>query len=283
VYDLHFPHDLKPADVTSFMRSLSGLLPTADKQIFGHSAVVFETWATQSGIRHRLHLPVALASPIVTQLRAAIPGVRITPETTGQRYVAKLGMGIELGMRGTLAPLSIPNPTAITTAILASLQPLGRDEAAVMQWVVAPTSPRHLSRPKRPSRQYAKMPWLVQALLDLRQPPEPLFTGVCRIGASATSSKRVRQIIRQVRSPLNITRSHASHFVRRPLLGRIAVNRIERAAVPILNFPVLVNAAELATVTGLPLESPVLPGLRIGAAALVTSLGRLTFPVRNGQ
>ncbi|HUD11927.1 MAG TPA: hypothetical protein VMS08_05940, partial [Candidatus Saccharimonadia bacterium] len=303
VYDLSFPHNLKPADITSFMRTLAGLLPSAHRGLFGHTAVVFETWASHDGIRHRLHLPYALAKPVASQLRAAVPGARITLLENEQRSATKITTSTELALTGGLTPLNIPNPTAISTAILASLQPLRREEAAVMQWVISPAPSRRLPRSKAPRREYVRLHWLMRALLDLARLreytpeeleaakgklSEPTFTGICRVGVAAPSWNRRRQITREVIAPLRITRTYAARFVRRSIPSLLATHRLERAAVPLISFPVFLNAAELTALVGWPLESPILPGLRIGAArqlpptsAISRSghiIGRANFP-----
>jgi hypothetical protein len=281
VFELQFPHNLKPDDIVSFMRTLSGLLPMPRYGLLGHTAVVFETGATHDGIRHRLQLPKTLAQSVISQLRATLPGVRITSAENVQRSIPKLHAAVELELTGGLAPISIPNPTAISTAILASLQPLGRGEAAVMQWVVSPTFPRHLPRPRGPRHEYVSLHWSVRMLVNLLRPrevtpeqieaaqaklSEPVFAGICRIGAAATGSKRSRQIMREIIAPLHITRTHAARFIRRPVPSWLAIRRLTRGAVPILSFPITVNATELTALAGWPLDSPLLPGLRIGAA-----------------
>jgi energy-coupling factor transporter ATP-binding protein EcfA2 len=280
-FDLHFPHELKAAEVTNFMRSLSGIVPSTRGGIFGHMAVTFETWAGHDGITHRLHLPRSLAGPIISQLRAGIPGMRITLVERTQESITIMRAAVELKLTGYLTPLRIPDPAAISTAMLASMQPLGRGETAVMQWVISPTAAPSLPTSRSPRQISLKLPWPVQMLLNLFESPEltadqiatakaklsePTFAGICRVGATASTRKRTRQLLRQIIAPLHITRTHAARFVRRPLPSWIVVGRLDRAAVPIITFPVLLNAAELAALTGYPLNSPLLPGLRIGAA-----------------
>ncbi|HUD11296.1 MAG TPA: hypothetical protein VMS08_02720, partial [Candidatus Saccharimonadia bacterium] len=231
LYDLQFPHDLQADEVSRFMRSLSALVPGANRKLLGHEAAIFEVWATRDGISHRLHLPGRLAKPIITQLRATVPGVRVAPVPGGSSSMVKLRGAVELGLTGSLAPLNVPDPVAITTAILASLQPLGREEAAVMQWTLVPCSMRGPARPRIPGVIVPRLPWWAQAAFNLMRPKEltadeisamktklaePVFAGVCRVGATARSTARVRQIMRQVSAPLNIASNHPARFVRQP-------------------------------------------------------------------
>lgn len=281
VYELQFPYDLKAEAVTSFMRSLSGLMPVTNRRPFGRLAAVLEVWGDGAGIHHRLHVPEHLAGPAVTQLRAAVPGVRILPVETAQQKITKLTAGVELGLNTAFAALRIASPAAVTTATLASLQPLGRGEAICMQWVLCPTVPRNPNRPKRSRSVLARLPWWVQSIAGLLSKrelsseqlasaqtklAEPLFAGICRIGATASNPARARRLVRQTLGTLHITRSHSARFVRQPVPTWLAARKMERATTPVVRFPLFINASELAAVTAWPLESPALPGLKIGAS-----------------
>jgi len=293
-YRLTFPYELTPAQVLAFTRSLGGLLPPWWQRIIGGSpAVTFEVRADSSGIRHRLLVPTGAAEYVLSQLWAALPGVRIEAEDDPEQDVSFTD-ALELRLAGSQAQLKVDAPETIAAGLLATLQPLRRDEAAVVQWIVTPTSQ---PRPLPPLT--GKLSFLLggrqEGQFSLNLDPttreklaEPPLLGVCRLGVRAGNLARSRQLLRRLLGAMHAGTAPGVSFRRRWLPGEVVAPRIARRAVPLLSWPCSLNALELAAFLGVPMRGSQLPGLtltgtrQLAPAASIPRrgrvLGRATFP-----
>jgi hypothetical protein len=100
-YELRFPRGVDPAAVQAFLAGLSGLAAHHHKRPFVAGGVMFETSATEAGIRHHLLVPRASVPVVMTALRAALPGVVAVPDehyqpTTPTR-AAELALSLYVG------------------------------------------------------------------------------------------------------------------------------------------------------------------------------------------
>jgi hypothetical protein len=77
-YELQFPRGLRPEAVASFVTGLSGLAGSRWQRLFTVRALVFEEWADETGIEHRLLVPRAQVGIVLAALRAHLPTVRVT-------------------------------------------------------------------------------------------------------------------------------------------------------------------------------------------------------------
>lgn len=289
---VRFPRDLDAQAVNGFLRGLGGLMLPWWRRPFGLAAVVFEMWATERGITHRLLVPAGQAEFVNSQLRSAIPSARITPERTAV-VRPRMTLAGELRLVGGLAPLRTDQPGGAAAALLGSLQPLRSGEVMCVQWVVVPsrTAPGENGRVARPLEllgwESAK-PDAAQKAEVKQKRAEPLFMAVGRLGVQASGVERSRQLIRRLTGVLHVVRSPGSHLARRAVPSRVAADRLRRASTPTLIFPCLVNASELAILAGFPIESPRIPGLSLGGSRQLPPsadipsrgrvLGRASFP-----
>jgi energy-coupling factor transporter ATP-binding protein EcfA2 len=229
--------------------------------------VVLEVRAEHSGITHWLGVPDARADYALGQLRAAIPSVRVE---LADRAPVRLGTALEFRLSRGHVPLRVEDPSGVAASLLASLQPLGRDELAVIQWVFAPSLMR------RPTASNVGGGSTSEALFGPRvsrkigrderaKLSEALFEAVGRIGVGGSASERRRIVQRRLLSALYARRSLESRLQPRLILSGIAKARTTSAKVP-MAFPSLLNAAELGTLAAFPMDSPVLPGLVLGGA-----------------
>jgi len=85
-YRLTFPRELGQSDVLNFVRSLTGLLPSAHHRPFGLPGIVFEVWADAKGITHRLRVPEEFADFVVAQLRTSMPGINVVRDEEDYEY-----------------------------------------------------------------------------------------------------------------------------------------------------------------------------------------------------
>lgn len=286
---LVFPRDVTPEAVTSFVRSLSGLLPPYWRRLWVWPHVVFEVRADANGIEHRLLAPSRQAEYVLGQLRAAVPGVRIEAEPFMPTTVRLAG---GLVQSAKLRELRVDDPAAASRAIMAALQPLATGERIVCQWVIAPT----VAKPVREHVDDARfvplasrswrilLPGQLPSKDDVREArkklQEPVFSAVARIGAQASAS-RARRLIGRVTSSFHIVNASGSQLRRRFIESFVTRRRIEGALPPVAAYGLLLNARELVALLALPISSPTIPGLRLGAcrqlppSPAISSVGRV--------
>lgn len=290
---LTFPYGTEPAQVTAFCRGLSGLLPPWWRRWLYAPSVVIETTADEAGIEHLLAAPAAHADFVLSQLRAAIPGVRIEPvEPAVQR---KLVAAAELRLSSLRFPLRTGEPEATAAGVLATLQPLSGGERLVVQWVLRPAAP-----PRRPvavsvlaelgvpgtARVQTNLP--LGDAVDREKHAEPTLWAICRIGAASPDPERGRALVRRVEGAFHPVSAPGVSFRRRWSLDRLVARRIAGRRDPGLRWPALLNARELTGVAALPLGELTLPGLALAGARQLAPhpaiarrgrlVGRATFP-----
>lgn len=245
-FRLTFPRSVDPAHVTAALRSVQGLLPRFPDRLVVTRSVGFETIATAAGIAHYITAPAGKGDLIVGQLRAAIPGLRVTSATPPDRYTT---LARELATAG-VGSLRTDTAAESNAALLAACQPLRGSEAVIVQWSLSPSEPLpgwlrwHYERGEAPKVE--------------RQPVEPQLRAVCRVGVRGPKPSallgRVFGAIHRADAP------EGRRLVRRPLPSPWACSRIARCTAPVLSHSAL-GADELAAVIGIPVGGPQLPGL----------------------
>ena len=78
---------------------------------------------------------------MLAQLRTLVPGIRVTPHTEAPH--PHWTSAVEVGMRGSQMPLRIFSGPDMAASLLASVQPMGRRETVLVQWVMTPAVPQH--------------------------------------------------------------------------------------------------------------------------------------------
>lgn len=273
-YRLRFPRDLDPARIVRFVAGLSGLMPPWWQRPIRTSAITFETRATDLEIDHYLILPEALEPVVISHMRAALPGVRLS--SLKDDRAARPTLAAELGLSTSSRPLRVDQPQAVAASILASLHPLRPGETAMLQWVLAPAAvPR---RPRQASETSGVPSWLsfvlrsgglpdARAVRDAEaKQAEPTFIAVGRIGVVAGHIARQRLLLRRMTGAFHLANAPGVHLRVRWLLSRRVARRIERRSVPLLRWPAVLNAAEVAQVIGFPMRDVLVSGLTLGAA-----------------
>lgn len=268
-FRLSFPYGTEPAQVVAFCRSVSGLLPPWWKRLFGSPSLVLEIWADHEGVTHRLLASAEVAGFLLAQLRAVLPGVRIEVEEDAP--APDLAVAAELRLSNFRWPLRSDDPVSIAAGIIATTQPLRAGAGIVIQWVLSPAptprraalAPTLLAELGLPSaRVQASLP-LGEAAAQREKTAEPAVWAVCRIGAEAPTRERARHLVRQVEGAFHPTSAPGASLRRRWVPEVIAARRLRRRAVPLLSWPMLLNAKELAAVSGLPMGELTLAGLEL--------------------
>jgi hypothetical protein len=90
---------------------------------------------------------------------------------------------------------------------------------------------------------------------------EPLYGVVVRLGVRAGSKVRANSLRRRLLGSLQVVRTPGAGFERRLLWSRSVARRIQRLQQPIIAWPCILNADELASCLCFPVGNPMLPGL----------------------
>jgi hypothetical protein len=274
-YALRFPRGLDAAAVTSFFTGLSALNVPHARRPFVVRAVVFETTATQAGIEHHLLVSRADSHIVLSALRAALPSVVVAPDE--EYRPAKPTLATELGLTNHMRPLSVDKPGAISSHLLAGLQPVGTGEQLIVQWSARPVGPLPPVAPakKRPRKQtifdqlwdaFTGTSYDAESVKTIRaKQSSPLFICSGRVGAAAKSQGRAVLLLERTLAAFNSASGPGVHLYRDGRPNRWVADDLWERRLPV-TYPVVLNAAELAALVGFPLGEISLPGLRLAGA-----------------
>ncbi len=254
VFEVVFPRDVTEGQVIASLRTITGLLPPLWRRaLVGSPTVTLEVWATHAGITHRLLVGAAQSPYVVSELSAAVPGVRLTEVASGAEPTLRLARELRCVGDGALRTDAI---AATTTAVLSSLQPLHRGEEVVVQYVLSPVGPPLLER-------------LGKLVLPPRDPDpirsrEPDLAVALRVGAAAAPG-RAGSIVARVLGSFHQAGSREARL-RRRLVPSAVVVRALRAGSGGGGAASVLAADEIAAISPVPVGGPVLPGLTLAGA-----------------
>jgi hypothetical protein len=276
-FRLRFARETSSDDVTVFLAGLSAIRPPAYLRWLHIPAVIFEVHASEGVIDHYLIVPRALLGPVLSQLRAALPALRVEPLEA--LPVVSSRFGREVATTATNRALRIDRAEAASAALLATLQPLREGEQVVVQWLVSPAAiPRPPRLPDKSKDErisdvlpasdgYELLPHAEALRAERAKLSEPLFACVGRIGVSAQESHRAHYLLGRVRGSYQLLTAPGVQLRRRyGLSARNIASRLQRRTVPSLEWPARLNAAELVGVLGWPLREGGALGVLTGAA-----------------
>ena len=126
-FRLKFPNDLSQEAVIAALASFSGLPhPTR---------LVFDLTASRPGITHHLAISPKAAETVLGSLRAAIPSLRLDRV---EPPLHRRGLRALWQVSPATAVIRTDGLPAIASGLLASLFPLGSDEAVRLTWTLRP-------------------------------------------------------------------------------------------------------------------------------------------------
>jgi energy-coupling factor transporter ATP-binding protein EcfA2 len=260
-FEINPPREITVEDVTALLR------PLAHRRRFGWQQtpglVVFELWSLQGRMSWRLGVDARIAAEVTQQLRAHLPGLGIARLMQMERPL--LTVAAEIRLNTVAAPLRVDTAGAVATELAAVLGGLGTGEAACLQWVLGPAQQRR--RPPEPFRLSESLgfrarpePDATAARLWRQKAADVLFATRGGIGASARNPEAACGIAARIGNALKLTdETHASLQLSRATTGR--ARRLYDAASSSRRWSCVLNATELATVIGWPVQGPE----RIGA------------------
>ena len=286
-YAVTFPRGVTPAQVADFLAGVSGLVARRYQRPFVVRAACWEVTATSEGIIHHLLVTPGQAATALSALRAAIPGARVARDETYE--LTRPTVAAQLGHVGARRVLGDGVATRVSAALLSSLQPLQDSERVVVQWILAPTGPSTLPQPSAPRRGGSR-PLLAQvfeaittapamdqaALADWRRKhAAPVFVATGRIGATAKSKGRARSLRSQVLAALHTANVPGAHLYRSLLPSSWVASAMARHLPPLVTYPALLNADELAGLLAVPLANVKLPGLTVGGTQALAPISEI--------
>jgi hypothetical protein len=291
-YELRFPRGLATEAVEAWVGSLSGLLLPWWKRWLHSPVIVLETAADKTGIQHRLFVAEAFRHQIEDGLQAHLPGVRYTPMEIVDVPLVETAVAYRLSSRDRLLRV---DASSLSLGLLTSLQPLSRGESLVVQWVITPAGPVSPARPTSPDRSSRWWPTDDgtrpdgEAVAALRaKQSAPLLRAVARIGVAAPTPARRRALLRKSESAWHGARAPGVHLQQSIQPGAWTAASLRRRSAPLFEWPLVLNAQELAGLLGVPVEAEQVPGLVLGGcrqlapSPLVPArgvvLGEATFP-----
>lgn len=256
-YRLTFPRDVSGDQVVAALRGLHGLLPPAWKRLVSVPSVVVEAIGTAEGIAHRVSVAASDAEYVLGQLRAALPGLRVSEEDAPAASIVSHARELRPVGPGRLRTDEI---AATNTSLLAALQPLAPGECAVVQWVIQPAPGVSLGTPRRA---WAALAGAEPVEASPPRSEEPAFIATCRVGVSGP---RPGALLARVLGGVHAGSSSTRLLRRRVLPAAWVAQTVSRASVPTLLYPAALAADELAAVLGVPVGGPQLPGLTLAGA-----------------
>ena len=297
-YELQFPYGIKPEAVTDFLVGLTGLVAPRHRRWLSVRGLVWETVATAAGISHRLLVSTEQAETVLAALRAHLPGVRAT--ALGGVPILEAMRAEQLGLSHAGRPLTVRSPVAVSTGLLAAMQPLDPGEQVTLQWFVQPAKPTEAIAPAVKAREHIRSPFSLTSFLpaphertkqevahERAKKAYPLLHATPRIGVLAQPA-RAAALLGRVTASFHAANAAGVHFFVRLLPNDLVVRNLTARHVPLVIPPCLLNAAELGMLLGVPLGEVALPGLRFGHSRLlapsidIPRLGRVvaqsTFP-----
>lgn len=271
-YELTFPTDMDEKKIHDFIRSIGSNL-RGGASVTGVPSFVFETWVTaRHGITHRIRVPENQARRIIGQLQHHCRGTDVklieNEDTTGFQ------VGSTIHMDHPAELLSISNPDAFSSGVLASMQAVaGPKDALVLQWVIT-----HSPNQKQPPMDTPVLSTRAGALSLLRgkskaghdelvsrraKQEDQNYTAIGRIAARSETVAQARGLVSDVLDSLCGERGAATLYDKRMDPKKLSHDIL--GAVTPFRMTAQFNVSELGAVIGWPMSDRYVPGMTRGS------------------
>lgn len=270
-YKLQLPANLSTDDIARWLSMIAASTGMPRWSLRSPMPVLFELVASQTGIEHYVLVAKARQQHMLSSLRAGLPGARLTDVPNFQVHPPQYRAATELRLTTFRRPLAIERAEAVSTALLASLQPLAHGEEIRISWCLcgASTPP---PVPSSTGRSDSALPHLFDGRDDLdseqvraqrRKDSEPLLWVSLRIGVSSSSDSQARALLMRVVSTFRGMDAPGVQLVRSSTPSRVVAKRLAAHSLPITRWPLLLNTRELSGLIGFPVGEVSLPGLSV--------------------
>lgn len=270
-YRLGMPRDMTADGVAAWLSHVVATTQAPRLGMLSPPSVAVEVTATQRGIQHVLLVPERTAGAVLAGLRAALPGVRFDRADTYLDERPTLRIAAEARLTNLMRPLAHERSQAASSALLASMSPLGAGETVVLQWVFVgsarprPVTAQSTSGPVGLLGTTAKPdPEAIAAAR--RKQADPLLAAVVRLGVTGATPARTMTVFGWVWGCLRGLNAPGVAVVRRLLPSELVAERLTRLAVPVMAWPMILGTRELAGLLGFPLGGTAVAGLPTGGA-----------------
>lgn len=246
-YSVIFPIGAKAEAAAAALSSLSG--------IDDRFELVCEVAADADGIRHLVHLPERVATSVIDQLSAGLPGLRVDPVEARPTGAVTTALRLVVPVR---AVLRTEDPVHANRALLGGLGALRDGERVSLRWAL------------RPARATADLPD-AQTTPSMRQRAEhqalraqigePGFHVAGLLLVRASSSVRARELVGHLNSMLRSRRGVGNGLMTRRAQvrgGAVMPGTGRRRG--------WLSAAALLPLLGWPLGEEAIHGVELGAA-----------------
>lgn len=255
--ELRFGRDVSPEAVLAVVNRVAGLHRFA--------CVAFEVRSSHGGISHYIAAEQATIDTLRTALRSHLPSVQLTPVSGDDGVDVMAGGAVRL--RARLRVLRSDALDELSTALLGSLQPVGRQEQIVVRWLVK--SSQQMTVPAARDGQVVEP----EDRRRLRIKNEgSVLTAHGTLAVVAGHPKRAAHLLARVTSVLR-TRNTAYGQLQTRYRPCFWLNWLltRRGFV----FGDRFSAAEIAGLLAWPINAPALPGVAIGTSPRRIPSGRV--------
>lgn len=272
-FRLTLPVGLDVEQVADWLTGIAAITHPSDHSLSPLPPVAVEIVASAHGITHYVLVTREGAAPLLSGLRASLPGARIEPAPDYLRATARPRLAAEAVMTSYDRPLATVRTEAASRALLASLQPVGPGSEVHYQLIMTSAgTPQRVSSPK--NRRSSRMSWWEGTLPDDAEAVQAarskqkqlLLNAVLRVGVVAPTNAQARALFGRVWPVLHTSNAPSVRIRRRRVRSSVVAERMTRRDYPVTWWPLLINAAEAVALTGLPVGSTLLPGLARGTA-----------------
>ncbi|MFI6401497.1 type IV secretory system conjugative DNA transfer family protein [Streptomyces sp. NPDC050548] len=275
-YQLRLPADLSADDVTRWLEIIAGITQPPKWSLLSYPPIALEVVADRKGIRHYVVVPESLHSKLMGLMRAGLPGARLdaAPEYLSSRTPATVAA--EAKVTSVSRSLLDGRAEMASSALLASLQPLKRDELVryqVVMTAVGTPAPVHSAAPRGTEGSWStylvegELPEDAEAIRAARRKQDvPLLNVTVRLGVTANSRKRAHKLFGRTWGTLHSLNAPGVRLVRRWLPSGVVRTRLQSWALPLTRWPLVLNSRELPGLLGFRLGGISLPGLALGAS-----------------
>jgi hypothetical protein len=271
--ELQMSLGLTPADIATWLNTVAAATHRHRLAVIHCPPVVLEVAADNEGIRHLLLVPKGLRETMLSGLRAALPGVRVTERPDYLPKRPSFAAAVEAAMSSRDRQLSVQRAEGVATAILATLQPLELGESVVVQWLLTGAG---TPEPVRSAAAGHELPgWITgEELKDgdairaarLKQ-TDAMLHACLRVGVRASSPERASSILGRVFGQHRGENSPGVTLEPRWWMpGSIAATRLHDLVTPLTAWPLILSTRELSGLLPIPVGEVALPGVALGLA-----------------
>lgn len=265
-YRLSLPRDLSAKQVAGWLSQLGALTVPPRFSILPSWPVAIEVEATHQGITHTVLVPEARSVALLASLRASLPGVRVD-ELAEPEPAADFQAGVELRLTSHSVPLGDDRAATAANGVLAAMQPLLPGSRVRLQVLLAGVRARQSSGTETDA-----LRWLVgsnpderTALRDLRHKQRaPLLVASGRVVAVGPTRNHAFAVVHRIVGAVRVLEAPGAHFLWRVVPSWLVRQRVSERGMPVLHWPLTLNALEAVGVVAFPLDGAALPGVQRG-------------------